>query len=91
MSDETPRYDQRQVERRRGDELGGTEYRCRDCSEVFWSPYASSAIAHCPRCGRSEIEETGLALVGEIEASAGYKRWRRVQLAVERANGGGER
>ena len=91
MNDNTPKYDVRAVERRYGDELGGTEYRCLDCSELFWSPYASSAIEHCPRCGQSDIEETGLALIGELQPSAGYKSWRRVQIAIERATRGENR
>lgn len=88
MSESEDRFDVDTVQRRIGDELGGSEYRCTDCDEVFWSPYASSAIDHCPRCGQSEIDETGLALVGEIEPSQSYKSWKRVQDAIQNKTGG---
>jgi len=85
MTDDEPKYDTVLVEPRVGGELGGTEYRCGDCGEIFWSPYAGSAVDYCPKCGDADIEETGLALVGELERSQSYKSWWRVQAAVEQA------
>jgi len=95
VTDDDSKFDTGLVEPRVGDELGGTEYRCGDCGEVFWSPYAASAVEHCPKCGDASIEATGLALVGTLDRSQSYKSWWRAQVAVEQArreerDGGGE-
>jgi len=87
VTDDDSKFDVDAVQRRQGDELGGTEYRCGDCGEIYWTPYARSAVGYCPKCGEAEIEVTGLALVGRLEASQAYKSWWRVQVAVERAGG----
>lgn len=79
------RFDPVYIDRRSGDEFGGVEYRCEDCGEFFYTPYATSAVEYCPRCGAAEIEDTGLELVGPLQPSQPYNSWIRAKRAVEEA------